>query len=220
VTDCLKTITELLSATSGFAWPIVIVGLVIWFHKAIIGIFNAITLQIQMGASVKYGDLELTGKKIDAFPLTNGTGYERIAASREMLEERDITYKKQKNIFLVHRAKVTASRHEPTGLAYYDLSIYLVTHKNYGALNEIKQVEYYLGKYFGRSVSPNGTTYIVKNSNDGFAIRTTAYGPTLCEAKIAFHDGTMAIMNRYLDFEGTGYHFDPNVNAHDAGLTK
>jgi hypothetical protein len=218
LSDCLKVATELLGALSGYAWPVAVVGLVVWFRKAILGIFDAVKRHISLGASLKYGDLELRGIRLENFPLISGAEYERIAADKNLLEARDTLYKRQKNVFLVHRSKQTEEIHPGTGLPVYDLSIYLITHKNYGALNDIKRVEYYLGKYFGKSVSEFGTKYIVRNSNNGFGIRTTAYGPTLCEARVVFHDDTETIMNRYLDFEGSGYRFDPNVNAHDAGL--
>ena len=45
------------------------------------------------------------------------------------------------------------------------------------------------------------------NGNDGFAVRLSAYGPTLCVARVRFHDGTEATLTRYLDFEGTGYKY-------------
>jgi hypothetical protein len=220
LSGCLKILTEFLTAVSGFAWPVVAVGLIIWFRGELTDVIKAIKRRIDRGDPFKLGSFELSGIKLENFPLAGGSEYERVAADKNLLQAREDLYKRQKNVFLVHRQKKTDDLHTATGQPIYELSIYLITHKNYGALNDIKQVEYYLGKYFGKSVSQYGTKYVVKNSNDGFGIRTTAYGPTLCEARIAFHDGSETIVTRYLDFEGSGYRFDPNVNTHDSGLTK
>jgi len=56
---------------------------------------------------------------------------------------------------------------------------------------------------------------VVKNGTDNFAVRTNAYGPMLCEARIVFHDGSEKTVSRYLDFEGTGYRFSAATNALD-----
>jgi hypothetical protein len=209
--NCLNVFVEIMTAFGPFAWPITVIGLVFWFRKNIHDVIDAIKRQILLGASIKYGELELTGKKIENFPLTSGTEYERVEADQKIMAARDQKYKSVKNIFLVHRSKKTENIHEQSGLPVYEVSVYLIGHKNYGALNDVKKVEYYLGKYFGRSVSKNGAKYMVSNSANGFAIRVTAYGPTLCEARLIFHDGSEAQVDRYLDFEGTGYVFDPNT---------
>ena len=69
-------------------------------------------------------------------------------------------------------------------------SVYLIAHKNFGHVNEVRQVEYYFGQHFRLRKSEYGTKYIVENGTDGFAVKTNAYGPMLCEARIIFHDGT------------------------------
>ncbi|MCF3638662.1 hypothetical protein LXM94_01585 [Rhizobium sp. TRM95111] len=214
---CWTAVIELLKVLAEFAWPATLLGFVWWFNKPILNVFYAVKRQIDRGASVKYGDLELHGITLGNFPLADSSVYERVAADDLMLTTRTNLYQSQKNIFLVHRAIETGDVHPKTKFSLYDISVYLVTHKTYGALNEIREVEYYFGKYFGDDISLNGSKYIVKNSKNGFAVRTTAYGPTLCEARINFHDGSSVIVNRYLDFEGTGYMFDPNVNDYDAG---
>jgi hypothetical protein len=163
-----------------------------------------------MGASLKYGALELHGIKIDSAQELKSGVFDKSGADKELFESRDAIYRLQKNIFLVHRAIKTSELHERNGLPIYDISIYLVGHKNYGALNDVKYVEYYLGEYFKSPLSKYGAKFVVKNSKDGFAVRTTAYGPVLCQARIYFHDGTSVIANRYIDFEGSGYKFVPN----------
>ena len=79
----------------------------------------------------------------------------------------------------------------------------------------MKEVHYYFGQHFGLKQNEYGTQFIVKNGTDNFAVRTNAYGPTLCEARIIFHDGTNTNVSRYLDFEGTGYRFNSATNVSD-----
>ena len=206
----INATTELVVAFSNFAWPLTLIGMVVWFRKSIAELFGVIKRQINLGASVKYGDLELNGIKIENAQEISGDIFEIVGADQELLAQRDKIYAQQKNIFLVHRAIKTTEFHDKNGLPIFDISLYLITHKTYGALNDVKYVEYYLGKHFRTPLSKYGMKFVVKNSKDGFAVRTTAYGPGLCEARIYFHDGTIAIVNRYMDFEGSGYKYDPN----------
>jgi hypothetical protein len=214
--EWFKTINEIVVALSNYAWPATFVGLALWFKGPIRELFGVLKQQIQMGATVKYGALELNGIKLDAGPAIDGGVFEIVGADEELFKSRDDIYRKQKNIFLVHRALKTTQFHERNGLPIYDVSIYLICHKNYGALNEIRYVEYYLGKHFRTPLSRYGSKFIVKNSKDGFAVRTTMYGPGLCDARIYFHDGSTAVLNRYMDFEGSGYRFDPNNDGNVA----
>ncbi|MBY5867380.1 pYEATS domain-containing protein [Rhizobium leguminosarum] len=213
----VSAVTELLKALAEFSWPAAVALILWWFHAPLRGILDALKAQIWRGASVKYGEIELHGIQLDNFPLAAGSVYEKVGADDQLLSARHEVYRLQKNVFLVHRAVKTQEVHKGTGKASYDISVYLIAHKSYGALNDVQRVEYYFGKYFDRKTYSNGAKYIVKNSKNGFAVRTTAYGPTLCEARLYFHDGSSAMVNRYLDFEGSGYEFDPNVNAFDQG---
>ena len=52
----------------------------------------------------------------------------------------------------------------------YDIVIYLMPHKSYGRINDVKEVEYYLGQYFGRERGLFGTKNIVQNGSEGFAV--------------------------------------------------
>ncbi len=61
-----------------------------------------------------------------------------------------------------------------------------------------------------------GTKFTVENGTDSFAVRVTAYGPMLCEARIIFHDFSESTVCRYLDFEGTNYRFNVATNTADA----
>ena len=123
-------------------------------------------------------------------------------------------------MFLVHRVRVTGLFHPFNKLPTYDITVYLISHKNFGHLNDVKEVQYYFGQHFGLKKSEYGTKFIVTNGTDNFAVRTNAYGPTLCEALIVFHDGTESHVSRYLDFEGTGYRFAAVTNATDLEKVK
>ncbi|WP_119396629.1 pYEATS domain-containing protein [Pannonibacter phragmitetus] len=204
----MKGLASLIGALAGFAWPALIAFGFYYFRGSIREIARAISDQVRLGASVKYGQLELVGKKIDEFPLVGGDAiYEREAADQEMYDRRNDIYEKSKNLHLVHRFKKT-EKFAANGNAYFDISVFIVPHKNRGRLNDVERVEYYFGKHFDRERFPDfGAKYVVRNSTDGFAIRTQAYGPSLCEARIVFHDETSTILYRYLDFEGSGYRY-------------
>ncbi|MCY1707375.1 pYEATS domain-containing protein [Pannonibacter sp. SL95] len=204
----MKGLASLIEALAGFAWPALIAFGFYYFRNSILQISKAISDQVRLGASVKYGQLELVGKKIDDFPLMDGNSiYDLEAADKEIYDRRDAIYKQSKNLLLVHRFKKT-EKISASGDAYFDISVFIVPHKRHGKLNDVKHVEYYFGKNFGSAEFPiYGAKYVVKNSTDGFAIRTQAYGPSLCEARVVFHDGTSAILYRYLDFEGSGYRY-------------
>ena len=224
----MNTILEYIKALADYAWPIVFFVVVFVFKTPIVSILTSIKRQVDQGASVKYRDLELVGKSISEFPsnvssqepLAVSSIYERLPADKALFDDRHGVYEKQKNIFLVHRSVKTDKLHEDTNLPVFDISIYLIIHKTYGRLNDINYVEYYLGRYFDRKISDYGAKYIVRNSLNGFAIRTTAYGPTLCEARVFFHGGESVILHRYLDFEGLGYRFSKSAANYDEGRPK
>jgi hypothetical protein len=95
------------------------------------------------------------------------------------------------------------------------VSVYLISHKNFGHLNDVREVQYYFGQHIGLKRGDYGTKFIVENGTDSFAVRVTAYGPMLCEARIIFHDESQTTVSRCLDFEGTSYRFRIETNAAD-----
>lgn len=202
---------NIVAVISSLAWPATILTIGWYLKEHIISVLVALKRQLSFGASMKYKDFEFHGITINASVDKDGSGFTREPAENEILEARNAIYERLKNIFVVHRVRATGELHSANGLPTYDVSIYLVPHKNFGALNDVSRVEYYFGHYFGRSESANGTKYIVTNGSEGFAVKLSAYGPMLCEARIVFHDGSEALTNRYLDFEGTGYKFDPET---------
>jgi hypothetical protein len=216
--EWLSATTELLKALADFAWPATLIGFVWFFRQALLGVLVALKNQISQGASLKYGDIELNGVVLSDFPLVDSSFYSVEPVDDELLEKRSQNYEDSKNIFLVHRVRKTDRFHETMELPFFDISVYLVGHKQYGSLNDVKLVEYYFGKFFKEDgTHRNGTKYIVRNSKNGFAVRTSAYGPTLCEVRVEFQDGKSTYMSRYVDFEGTDYKFDMQPTANPDG---
>lgn len=219
--EWLSAITELLKALADFAWPATFIGVVWFFRQALLGALVALKNQIAQGASLKYGDIELNGVVLSDFPLVDSSFYSVEPADDALLEKRNQNYAGSKNIFLVHRVRKTDLFHSSTELPVFDVSVYLVGHKQYGSLNDVKLVEYYFGRFFKEEATHgNGTKYIVRNSKNGFAVRTSAYGPTLCEVRVEFQDGKSTYMSRYLDFEGTDYKFDMHATTKADGLNR
>jgi hypothetical protein len=197
------------------AWPITLLIIGYFAKDRVFDLLSALRRQILAGATFKFKDIEYKGVDLSDFEKMGNSSFVRESADDEILKRRNEIYAIRKNIFLVHRARESGKVHPVNGLPTYDISIYLIGHKSYGAINDIKEVQYFFGKYFGLNQSSNGTKYIVRNGTDGFAVSLNAYGPTLCEARVVFHDGTEALFDRYLDFEGTGYRFDDAVSRHD-----
>src|ERR1700674_1031877 len=110
--------------------------------------------------------------------------------------------KKIRTCFLCIEQGHLVQFHPFNKLPTYDITVYLLSHKNFGHLNDVKEVHYYFGQHFGLKQSEYGAKFIVRNGTDNFAVRTNAYGPMLCEARIVLHDGSNTNVSRYLDFEG------------------
>lgn len=206
---------NLLATLSGFAWPALLLWLVIYFRKELKFILLQFQRQLASGAALKWKDFEFRAIEIDAFNLRDGSEYTQEAADKILFDKRHKSYNENKNLFLVHRVRPSGQLHPFNGLPTYDITVYLLSHKNFGRLNDVREVQYYFGQHFGLRQSEYGTKFVVKNGTDNFAVRTSAYGPTLCEARIVFHDATETSVSRYLDFEGTGYRFNTTTNALD-----
>ncbi len=208
-------IAKLVEAAAGFAWPALLAFVVWCFRTQITVLFQPLRQQLASGAAIKWRDFEFKGFNIESFEVKSGSDYSQIPADQQVLDERHEAYKRSKNLFLVHRVRPTGQDHSVTALPTFDVSVYLLSHKNFGHINDVREVEYYFGQHFGLKQAEFGTKFVVRNGSDNFAIRVTAYGPTLCEARLLFHDGSKAIVSRYLDFEGTIYRFQSSVNPKD-----
>lgn len=205
---------KLVSAFASLAWPIV-VGAGLWYFRIeALNLFQSLRRQINAGATVKVKDVvEIKGVKLEEIKNEARANwvYARESATKQDYEYRDQIYQECRNIFLVHTAVRTADIHPENGFPLFEVSIFLMPHQRYaqgsdmqqfGRLNEIDEVDYYLGKYWGGSEF--GRRYKVRNASDGFAVRFRGYGPSLCVATVKFHDGTIKKLQRYIDFESAG----------------
>jgi hypothetical protein len=207
--------SSLLTALSGFAWPALVLAVGVYFRGEIRSLFLQFQRQLASGAALKWKDFEFRAIQIDPLDLRDGSEYIQEPADKHFFDRRHKSYNQNKNLFLVHRVRPSGQFHAFNKLPTYDITVYLLSHKNFGHLNDVKEVQYYFGQHFGLKQNEYGTKFIVKNGTDNFAVRTNAYGPTLCEARIVFHDGSDTNVSRYLDFEGTGYRFSAVTNTSD-----
>lgn len=209
----MKITADIITA---IAWPGAIVFIVLYFRKNLNRILGNLNFQLENGLNVKWKDFEFKGVSIFVDSKGQNDYYTVVEADQVLFQKRTEAYARHKNLMLVHRAKRTDKTHAGSGLDIYELSVYLIGHKSYGKINDVKSVEYYFGQHFGIKEYPYGYKYIIENGSEGFAVKITAYGPTLCEARIKYHDGREATLNRYLDFEGTGYQFNAATNHFDS----
>lgn len=171
----------------------IVVGMTV-FKRQIRMLFNATLMRLRSGAAVKVGAFEL-----GALPQVhqNGGVSQRVRGIVETREDdgafdqsRTLFRTEFRNLFLVHRI---APSSDPSQL--YDIVIYLVPSLRYGSLSGVSAVEYYMGKYWGRTV------YRSIDRATGFLIATAAYAPFTCTARIHFSDGSSVFLHRYVDFE-------------------
>jgi hypothetical protein len=157
-------------------------------------LFNAILLRLRSGASVRVGSLEL-----GALPQVHQGGgvSKRVRGIVETREDdgsfdqsRNSFRTEFRNLFLVHRI---APSNDPEQL--YDIVIYIVPSLRHGSLSCVIAVEYYMGRYWGRTV------FRSIDRATGFLIATAAYAPFTCTARVHFSDGTSVFLHRYVDFE-------------------
>lgn len=207
--------STLLVALSGFAWPALVLAIGFYFRRELKALLILTRQQLASGAGLKWKDFEFKGVDLASFDHRGGSAYKQVPADEELHTARHANYAKNRNLFLVHRVRPTGRAHPVTDLPTFDVSVYLISHKNFGQMNDVRRVEYYFGHHFGLKLGLRGTKYVVENGTDGFAVLVNAYGPMLCEARITFQDGAETTVNRYLDFEGTNYRFNPNTNAAD-----
>lgn len=209
----MKNFNEFIAALSNFAWP-ALIAVTLWrFRQQMMSLVRLFQRQLASGAALKWKDFEFRAIQINE--ERDGSEYTQEPADKAFSDRRHKSYNANKNLFLVHRVRPTGEFHSFNNHATYDVTVYLISHKNFGHMNDVREVHYYFGHHFGLKLSEHGTQFVVRNGTDNFAVRINAYGPTLCEARIVFHDGTEASVSRYLDFEGTGYRFDPSTNQSD-----
>jgi hypothetical protein len=206
----------LITALSLLSWPLGIVVLCFVFKAQIREAVKALVSKVENALEIKFGDIQIKGPDVSSPVELKEASVNVKKRDKEWLEKRDLLYFKQRNIFLVHSVKPALGLHPTAKVPYFDISVYLASHKGRGALNDVKQVEYYLGEHFLDDTSKCPASFLVRNGTDGFPLKTDAYGPTLCQARIFFQDGTTIDVERYLDFVGYPYKYNAAVDAAEA----
>lgn len=204
--------TNFWDVLSAFAWPGTLGILLIIYRSKLTQLVDAFTKKFERASEIKLGNIELKGPILDPtstkVPL-DGNDYSREAATSDDFKRRNDIYENTRSLMLAHRIRPSKKAGQK-----FDISVFLVRktskHSVTARLNDVDFVEYYFGGYFGEK--PHGSKFIVRTSDNGFAVSTSAYGSPLCVAKIHFHDGVIAETYRYLDFEMESVFVQQNVN--------
>jgi hypothetical protein len=170
-------------------WPTFILVLLIVFRRELNGLLRGFTDRLHAGAPMKLGAIELGAIRVDRLdPSAPEQGVRRDIGDRS--EERNAYYAASKHLMLVHR--IVRSR---TDGQLFDVLVYVSPHEDQGSIADVVKVEYFLGRFWKNLV------FTSSERHAGFPIVFSAYGPTLCSAKIHFTDRSSTIVHRYLDFE-------------------
>lgn len=208
VFDCIekfaKWLLEFVKASENYAWPIGLLLIVGTFKVQVQQILASIANKLNWLQHVEVGNIKILGPDIKNQAELKEADVTILSASSDISKKRHNIYERQRNIFLVHSVRPTGKTYQENEKKIFDLSIYLMAHKTYGRINDISYVEYYLGEFFkdGNKEDKYGSIYKVTNGTNGFPLKTSAYGPMLCCAKIIFHDSTYIELERYIDFGG------------------
>jgi hypothetical protein len=122
-----------------------------------------------------------------------------VEPSPDLREERDRAYARNRNLFMIHAWRPSE---RPDQVA--DISIRLEEHaRRRGPSNPerplrdslVERVEYHVGRSWFE-----GGSVVKTNAEDRFRLDISAYGSTLCVARVHFRDGGVVVLQRYLDF--------------------
>lgn len=210
--DSTWDIAGILDGVAAIAWPIAVLLVFLIFRRSIFLLLEALRRQVERGAAIVVQGIEIRGVPIDKFETeqrsssaftTNATASDKAA--------RAAIYEKSRGIMLVHNIRRTGTT-DKEGLPFFDLSIYLLAHQGYmddgsvvqhGRLNDVDEVSFYLGDAWVKSKF--GEWFTVNNGSEGFAVRfNEVLGPSLCVAKVKFHDKQVVELSRYIDMESVG----------------
>ena len=187
------------SLLSALPWPVAVVGIAYNFRKQLSEIAESLVEKFKRATKVKIGALELEGQYFDpkGSAKIDGNIRSEIAASKEENDQRENIYKNSRYLMLAHKIAPSLEKGQK-----FDVSIFLVrkTRSGVNAANfdDVEEVSYYLGSYFGQS--KYGSKFVIRDPTNGFAMKTSAYGQALCIAEIKFRDGKKAEQYRFLDF--------------------
>jgi len=195
-------IAELLTSLSGFAWPIVILIGLYLLRGRLREIISVAIRRFEQAADIEIGSLKLKGATVTQSGevlKSDNESFEIVRATARDVQTRQDFYEKQRNLMLVHTVKPVEPAEFIEGYRVFSASIFIHPHRNFGRLNDVKQVTYFLGDKWGGG--KYGEKYAVTSANDQFAMTAQMYGSFLCVAEIEFHDGTKIETQRYIDVE-------------------
>ncbi len=166
-------------------WPLVVGVIVIWLHDPIGRLIRAIAKRVEDGDSFEAGS---SGVKLTSTQP-------RLATPSETPIEKAVEHRSKhiSPVYLLHRArrdqKLDKDDHE-----YYRLVIWIDS-DDPDFLSKVEEVTYYLHSTFKDPIR------LVSNSDDGFALKTAAWGQFLLSAAVKMRDGkTTYNIERYLNF--------------------
>lgn len=208
----MDKLPDLLKALAALLWPVATFALLYVYRAPIRHALDAIIASLRRGASIELFSFKLQGPLIrdpgvgpSGPDLFSREGFELRPASEEDYEARNALRRNSRFVRLVHRVAASGRDDFP-----YDVSVYLKVEEflprytmDAGAararLNDIDRVEYYFGHFFGEG--ERGSWFVVEDCATRYAVRFVTADEVTCVARIHFHDGQVATVQRYLDLE-------------------
>jgi hypothetical protein len=207
-TNFVGTFSKFLEAFDGYAWPIVLVVVGLTYRPLVTELLHSFVAKFKNARVVKLQGIEIVSADSTSARKIAGDVGEITPVSKEWSLSRHERYKQNSNFFLLHIAQKSFDSVHRTGRDLFDISVFIGVHKTYARINDIDYVEYYFGDYWKENKdSPFGNVYKIKDGSNRFSVKTSAYGPTLCQAKVVLHTGEVIRLERYLDF-ASAEHFD------------
>lgn len=215
-TNFVGTLSKFLEALEGYAWPIVFIVIVLFYRLQINELIQSFVAKFKNARVFKLQGMEIISPDSNSSNRISGDEGEITEVSKDWSESRHEKYKQNGNYFLLHVAQKSVESIHKNGKDLFNIRVFVGVHKTYARINDIDYVEYYFGDYWRTDKnSPLGNTYKIRDGSNFFAVKTDAYGPTLCQAKVVLHSGKVILLERYLDF-ASAEHFDqlvPNLKA-------
>lgn len=198
----ISQLSELISACADLFWPVLVLGVLVLFRGRLTEIIGVAIRKLESSSELKIGGIELKGVVITPqgeVIVGRDTDFEILEATKADVDHRHAAYGKARNLMLVHTIRPKAPEEFIDGFRVFDVSIFLHPHRNFGRLNDVKSVTYFLGDKWGDS--RYGEKYVVSSANEQFALTVGMYGSFVCVADIDFHDGGAVRVERYIDVE-------------------
>lgn len=185
-------------------WVLFLSGLLIFGRRRIAAIAEAIRLRVADGSALKATgpaglSVELSARNADlqtAAPASHHPAPPIQGGLPAWTTQRQRLGEEQRGVHLAHTIAPSAGTDQE-----YDVYVYLVGTRReaFGQpsdLSDVKYAEFYLGHAW------SDTIYKVDpRPGRRIGIKTSAYAPVLCVARVVFSDGHVATISRYLDFE-------------------